>query len=162
VLRADGGSIYLVESDQVRFKYSQNDTITFRPTRDDLPKDEHSMAGYVASRGETLNIPDAYALDPSSPYKPNFAFDQETGYRTRSVLLVPMTDRDGDVIGVLALFNRKQNAGVPLASFDLVGEFTETHAASRDRSRRKRPWQSGTTGSTARSDPCSRASSTRP
>jgi len=128
VLRADGGSIYLVESDQVRFKYSQNDTITFRSTRDELPKDETSMAGYVARRGETLNIPDSYAIDPSAPYKPNHTFDQETGYRTRSILLVPMNDRDGEVIGVLALINRKQNAGVALASFDLVGEFTETHA----------------------------------
>ncbi len=130
VLRADGGSIYLVVADQVRFVCSRNDTIPFRATRLELPKDESSMAGYVASRGETLNIPDAYALDPSSPYKPNFAFDRETGYRTRSILLVPMSDRDGDVLGVLALINRKQNAGVPLVSFDppLVGEFTEQHA----------------------------------
>ena len=130
VLRADGGSIYLVESDNVRFSCSQNDTITFRRTRDELPKNESSMVGYVASTGKTLNEPDAYGIDPSAPYKPNFAFDHETGYRTRSVLLVPMNDRDGEVIGVLALINHKQNAGVALASFDppLVGAFTEQHA----------------------------------
>src|SRR5205085_7770877 len=122
--------IYLVDGDRVRFVCSRNDTMTFRPTRDELPKDESSMAGYVASTGETLNIPDAYAIDPSAPYKPNFAFDNETRYRTRSVLYVPMNDRDGEVIGVLSLINRKQNAGVVLTSFDppLVGDFTEQHA----------------------------------
>jgi HD-GYP domain-containing protein (c-di-GMP phosphodiesterase class II) len=130
VLRADGGSIYLVEGDKVVFNRTHNDTIPFRYKRRELPKDESSMAGYVASTGNTLNVPDAYNVDPSAPYKPNLAFDHETGYRTRSVLYVPMFDRDGDVLGVLALINRKQNAGVPLTSFEppLVGAFTEQHA----------------------------------
>jgi HD-GYP domain-containing protein (c-di-GMP phosphodiesterase class II) len=129
VLRADGGSIYLVEADHVVFSCSKNDTIPFRYKRRELPKDESSMAGYVACRGESLNIRDAYEVDPSAPYRPNFTFDRETGYRTRSVLLVPMNDRDGEVLGVLALINRKQNAGVVLSSFDppVVGEFTEQH-----------------------------------
>lgn len=128
VLRADGGSIYLVDEEKVRFVCSQNDTIPFRSNRPELPKDETSMAGFVACRGETLNLADAYRIPEDVPFKPNFAFDRETGYRTRSVLLVPMNDRDGHVLGVVALINRKQNPGIPLASFDMVGEFTEQHA----------------------------------
>lgn len=127
VLRADGGSIYLVDEDRIRFVCSQNDTIPFRANRLELPLDETSLAGFVASRSQSLNIEDAYEISEDAPYKPNFTFDEETGYRTRSMLLVPMHDRDGQVIGVLALVNRKHLAGVPLASFDRIGSFTERH-----------------------------------
>jgi HD-GYP domain-containing protein (c-di-GMP phosphodiesterase class II) len=111
VLQADGGSIYLVDGDRVRFTTSQNDTLPFRASRRELPLDETSLAGFVASRREALNIHDVYDLPPSAPYKPNFTFDQETGYRTRSMLLVPMCDRESEVIGVLALVNRKTTRG---------------------------------------------------
>jgi HD-GYP domain-containing protein (c-di-GMP phosphodiesterase class II) len=128
VLQADGGSIYLVDGDKIRFVCSQNDTIAFRASQLDLPMDETSLAGFVASRGESLNIADMYDLDPELPYRPNRAFDRETGYRTRSTLVVPMKDRAGEVMGVMALVNRKPDPGVPLASFDQVEPFSNFHA----------------------------------
>lgn len=128
VLRADGGSIYLVDGDKVRFTTSQNDTVPFRANRKELPLDDASLAGFVASRRTSLNIPDVRALPPDAPYRPNLAFDRDTGYRTRSMLIVPMCDREGDVIGVLALVNRKPEADRPLLSFDQVGVFSERDA----------------------------------
>lgn len=128
VLRADGGSIYLVDGETVRFTTSQNDTIPFRASRKELPLDDASLAGFVASRRTALNIPDIRALPHDAPYRPNLSFDQETGYRTRSMLLVPMCDREGDVIGVLALVNRKPEAGRPLQSYEQVGVFSERDA----------------------------------
>ena len=123
VLVADGGSIYLVEEDQLRFVCSQNDTLPYRPRRKVLPIDERSLPGVVASRHEPLVIEDVYTIPTDVPWRPDFTFDQETGYRTRSVLLVPMHDRERRVIGVILLVNRKRQAGVPLASFEQVGSF---------------------------------------
>ena len=130
-LHADGGSIYLVDHDakKVRFTCSQNDTIPFRANRLELALDESSLAGFVAVRGEALNIEDAYNLADDVPYKPNFRFDKDVGYRTRSMLLVPMNDRDGNVLGVLALINRKPIPGAPLISFEKVEVFKKNHAA---------------------------------
>jgi len=129
ILQADGGSVYLVDSEArtVSFTCSQNDTIPFRANRLVLPLDDTSIAGFVASRGEPLNIPDVYDLAPHTPFRPNLRFDKETGYRTRSMLVVPMKDREGTVLGVLALVNRKTTAGMPLTSFDQLRPFDEGH-----------------------------------
>jgi adenylate cyclase len=60
------------------------------------------LAGYAVCRGEIVNIPDAY-LDSRF----NQAVDRETGYRTRSILCVPVLDRDGKIIGVTQAINKR-------------------------------------------------------
>ena len=127
-LRADGGSIYLLEDGALRFGAAQNDTVDFQPTRDTLPIHDTSLAGFVANRGQLLKLDDIDRIPNSAPYKPNYTNDRRLGYRTRSALLVPMLDRDSAVIGVLALYNRKTIPGIPLASFDRVLPFTERDA----------------------------------
>lgn len=129
LLSADGGTVYLVEDGQLRFAAAQNDTIPFFPTRSTLAIDDGSIAGWVALRGLPLNIEDVRRLDPTVPYRPNLSFDEMTGYVTRSVLVVPLKDRNGRVIGALALINRKPVPGVALASFDKVLPFTDRHVA---------------------------------
>lgn len=125
LLSADGGTIYLVEGKSLRFAASQNDTIPFFATRGVLPIDDTSLAGFVANRGMPLNIPDVRALPANVAYKPNLSFDEQTGYQTRSMMLVPMHDRNGQVIGVLGMVNRKPVPGVALANFDRVTPFSE-------------------------------------
>ena len=127
LLSADGGTIYLVEGKTLRFVASQNDTIPFFASRGVLPIDDTSLAGFVANRGTPLNIPDVRALPSNVAYKPNLSFDEQTGYQTRSMMLVPMHDRNGSVIGVLAMVNRKPVPGVALASFERVMPFSERH-----------------------------------
>jgi len=129
LLQADGGTVYLVEDGALHFAAAQNDTIPFFPSRRKLLIDELSLAGWVALRGSPLNIEDVHRLDASVPYKPNFTFDEQTGYQTRSVLVVPLMDRDGHVIGALAMINRKPVPGVPLATFDKVLPFSDRHVA---------------------------------
>jgi HD-GYP domain-containing protein (c-di-GMP phosphodiesterase class II) len=129
LLQADGGTVYLVEDGALHFAAAQNDTIPFFPSRRKLPIDEHSLAGWVALRGKPLNIEDVGRLDATVPYRPNFSFDEQTGYQTRSVLVVPLMDRDAHVIGALAMINRKPVAGVPLASFEKVLPFSDRHVA---------------------------------
>src|SRR3569833_2113053 len=59
------------------------------------------IAGWVAQTQETLNIPDAYADQRFQP-----AFDLKSGYRTRSILTVPMVGALGGLVGVLQLINK--------------------------------------------------------
>jgi phosphoserine phosphatase RsbU/P len=61
------------------------------------------IAGTVAKTGETINIPDAYKdsrFDPST--------DRRSGFRTRSILCVPIRNRKGGVVGVFQLLNRRE------------------------------------------------------
>jgi len=61
------------------------------------------IAGHVAQTGETVVIPDAYA-DPR--FNPDV--DKRTGYRTRSILCLPIRNKVGDVVAALQLLNKKQ------------------------------------------------------
>jgi HD-GYP domain-containing protein (c-di-GMP phosphodiesterase class II) len=125
--RADAGSLYLVETDpdsgerQLRFQWTQNDSISISSAlRATMPLSPQSMAGYVAVTGEALNLGDVYTLPPAVPYKFNRAFDEQSGYRTRSMLLVPMINHAGEVVGVIQLLNRKRHAEACLNSLDAV------------------------------------------
>jgi HD-GYP domain-containing protein (c-di-GMP phosphodiesterase class II) len=64
------------------------------------------IAGAVALTGEVSNIPDAYD-DPRF----NRQFDQQTGFRTRSILTVPMKNSRGEIVGVLQTLNKHDEAG---------------------------------------------------
>ncbi|HKB81359.1 MAG TPA: GAF domain-containing protein, partial [Thermoanaerobaculia bacterium] len=115
--RADAGSLYLLDEDNgqhmLRWKLAQNDSIDVVSFEEKvLPITRRSLAGYVALTGETLVIDDAYDLPPHAEYTINRSFDEENGYLTRSLLVFPMTNHVGELIGVLQLINRKR-AGAP-------------------------------------------------
>ncbi|HJN76304.1 MAG TPA: HD domain-containing phosphohydrolase [Myxococcota bacterium] len=128
-LRADSGSIFLKEGDELIFAAAQNDTVDFKPNREAMPIDDSSLAGFVANRGQLLKIDDLDRVPANAPYRLNHQNDKALGYKTRSALLVPMLDRDGAVIGVLGTYNRKSVHGIPLASFDRVLPFSDRDAA---------------------------------
>ncbi len=128
VLSADGGTVYMVERGRLVFASAANDTVRFATPRVTLPIDDSSLAGFVANNNELLNIEDVYRLPRNVPYRPNLRFDEQSGYRTKSMLVAPMADRDSRVIGVLALVNRKPVPKVPLADFDRVLPFTDLQA----------------------------------
>ncbi len=69
------------------------------------------IAGAVADTGETIRITDAYA---DSRFNPEI--DRQTGFRTRSVLCVPLRDAAGEVFAVTQLLNRKD--GQPFTADD--------------------------------------------
>jgi HD-GYP domain-containing protein (c-di-GMP phosphodiesterase class II) len=130
VVKADGGSLYLVTEDgRLAFGAAQNDTVDFELVANTMPIDDRSLAGYVASRGIVQVIDDAYCLPEDAPYSFNTGFDQRSGYCTRTMLTVPMRDRQGRVIAVVSLINRKPQFGVPLGSFDDVETFSRRDVA---------------------------------
>jgi len=116
---SDAGSVYLLDqTDNVPkliFKVTQNASLPQTSFSEfAVPLSPRSLAGYVALTGKILNIPDAYDLSADVPYTLDRSFDQEFAYRTRSVLVLPMQNREGDVMGVLQLLNRRVSAQVRL------------------------------------------------
>ncbi|HEY0970622.1 MAG TPA: HD domain-containing phosphohydrolase [Gemmatimonadales bacterium] len=122
---SDAGSIYLVErpedddadgSRRLRFVLTQNDTIPDIAFGEfTIPVDRTSLAGYAAATGEVLDIPDVYRVEGES-YRLNSSFDERLGYRTRSVLVIPLETHRREIVGVLQLINRKRDASARLAS----------------------------------------------
>lgn len=106
---AEGGSLYLVvdegEGPELLFAHTQNARLSLPYHRFRMPISKQSMAGFVAATGEGLNISDVYEIPEDTPYHFNDSFDRQAGYRTRSMLAVPMVDTEGEVLGVLQLIN---------------------------------------------------------
>jgi HD-GYP domain-containing protein (c-di-GMP phosphodiesterase class II) len=122
---ADGGSLYLLREDRenggsrLYFSDAQNDTISV-DTSMEFAVSPSSLAGYTAFTGQTLCFEDVYTLPRDAPYKFNPAFDREHGYRTKSVLVVPLMNHANQVIGVLQLINRKRHRDVLLHNDAIV------------------------------------------
>ncbi len=121
ITKSDAGSLYLVEeapdgTRQLRFALAQNDSVdvTFRTER--LPLTSTSVAGHVALTGEILNLADAYAPPPGAPFSINRSFDEKVGYRTKSMLVVPLRTPQGETIGALQLINCKPDFALTLRS----------------------------------------------
>jgi len=122
---ADGGTLYRRnKDDQLTFEILRNDSlgiaqggttgeeILIPPQEmyiDGVPNNQQIVCNAALS-GETLNIKDAYdstEFDFSGTKK----FDEGTGYRTKSVLTVPLKNSQDDVIGVLQLLNAQDADG---------------------------------------------------
>ncbi|HJX18198.1 MAG TPA: HD domain-containing phosphohydrolase [Acidiferrobacterales bacterium] len=100
--------------DVLYFRLWQNASTTATANAQKTLVGEYSIAGYVARSGEHVLLDDAYAIPESAPYKFNPASDRAIGYHTKSLLTVPLTNKGGEVVGVLQLINRKDRADVLL------------------------------------------------
>lgn len=112
---ADAGSIFLAEEIEgkpsLRFKYSHTVSRQLPYEEFAMPRTVGSIAGYVSLTGQSLNIEDVYLLPADLPYSFNKSFDLAHGYRTKSMLAVPMADHTGAVVGVVQLLNSKEAPG---------------------------------------------------
>src|SRR5688572_19624376 len=99
LMDADRSTLYLVSDDgrQLWSKITQGDAVL--EIRLNVGE---GIAGWVAASGESVNIPDAYIDKRFQP-----AVDLRSGYRTRSILCVPMRDSQGRIIGVLQVLNKR-------------------------------------------------------
>jgi len=118
---ADGGTLYLLKNGALNFEIMRNDTmniamggttgveIPFPPLalHDEEGTPNHkNVASHVALSKEIVNISDAYEVE-TFDFSGAKKFDQSTGYRSKSFLTVPMTNYEGDVLGVLQLINAR-------------------------------------------------------
>jgi HD-GYP domain-containing protein (c-di-GMP phosphodiesterase class II) len=122
----DAGSLYLTISEEdgapqrMLFAAVQNDSVAIPFKETELYISKSSLAGYVASTGETLVIDDSYAIPPQAPYRHNRAYDEQVGYRTKSQLVIPMLNQKGEITGVLQLINKKRSASARLTTPEAV------------------------------------------
>jgi HD-GYP domain-containing protein (c-di-GMP phosphodiesterase class II) len=113
ITSADAGSLYLVErgagEPRLRFRLTQNDSVKFPFAEFTLPLTDESIAGYCAWHGKVVELADAYRVPKGVPFHFNKTFDEQAGYRTRSLLALPMKNGKGEVLGVLQLLNCKRS-----------------------------------------------------
>ncbi|MRR15660.1 MAG: GAF domain-containing protein [Deltaproteobacteria bacterium] len=117
---ADGGTLYLMSAteSELHFALVQNESlglnmggtggkITWPPvklTGADGQANHANVSAHAAITGQTVNIADVYDA-PGFNFEGPRTFDQNAGYRTRSMLVVPMRDHANNIIGVLQLLN---------------------------------------------------------
>ncbi|WP_417909464.1 HD domain-containing phosphohydrolase [Candidatus Electronema sp. PJ] len=143
--KADAGSIFLMKNGELEFRHVQNDTIfgangggLFQYGTESLPVSDSSIVGYCALTKEMVVINDAYVIAEGLPYRFNASFDEKNGYRTVSILAVPLVSRGHSLVGVMQLINAKNRWGRATVFSEqvktLVPIFTNNAAALIERS----------------------------
>lgn len=117
---SDAGSLYLVQKDGMRFKLALNRSVPVQFSETVLPLTRTSIAGWVALSGEPLLIEDAYAIPADTPYTFHRTIDSTYGYRSKSMMTLPMKNHKGATIGVLQLINCKRDPAVRLENPAIV------------------------------------------
>ncbi len=110
---ADAGSIYVVETTdagdrRLRFKLSQNESCEFPSSEFTIPVSTRSIAGAAVVTRRAINIPDVYEIGDNQPFGFDRRFDERVGYRTKSMITMPMISAEDEVIGVIQLINKKR------------------------------------------------------
>ena len=116
---AESGTLFLREGDVLRFAVAQNDARLERrgaherrrEPAEPLKLTQPSLAGYVALNGQLINLPHAHHVVPGQSYAFNGRPETLRPDQTGSVLVVPLQEPRGDVIGVLQLINARDEAG---------------------------------------------------
>lgn len=103
MISADRGTVYLVDAARQELWSLASIGGEGLPVEIRIPIGK-GIAGRVAATGETMNVPDAYA-EPAF----NREVDMQTGYRTRNILCMPLSDRAGRVLSVVQLINKAGN-----------------------------------------------------
>lgn len=125
---ADAGTIYIVVDKKdgswtqvkngscrgklLKFVIARNKSMDVRLKDSTAPISGKSIFGYAVISGRSLNIDDAYAIGDDVAYRHNRSFDEVTGYRTKSVLTLPMKNHDNNVTGVIQLINKKSSGKI--------------------------------------------------
>ncbi|NUQ80619.1 MAG: GAF domain-containing protein [Bacteroidetes bacterium] len=126
----DSGSLYILQDkpdvEYDKHNYLKNKVLCFKHTYNytkSIPFKEFTMeisdkslSGYTALTGNILNLEDVYFIPEGTPYHFNKSFDDFIKYRTKSMLVVPMLNREKQTIGVIQLINKKRDKAVKLDS----------------------------------------------
>jgi HD-GYP domain-containing protein (c-di-GMP phosphodiesterase class II) len=111
-----------IRGPMLRFKLSQNDSVNYDSSEFVMPISNRSIAGSVVLAKKPINIPDAYEIPAGAPYGFDRRFDEKIGYRTKSMLTVPLVSQRDEVIGVIQLINKKNDPEKRLYTKDDIEE----------------------------------------
>ncbi|WP_343585872.1 HD domain-containing phosphohydrolase [Herbaspirillum sp.] len=140
ITQADGGTLYRIDEngDSLQFYISVNGSLKMHQGGSSgqaisipniqlkLPDGAPNLAAvaaYAANTRKSVNIPDVYQAQAEAGFNFNGMrmFDEKYGYRSQSILTVPMQDHGGELLGVLQLINatdREQGRTVPFSETD--------------------------------------------
>ena len=120
---ADGGTLYIISDDEsaLHFAIVQNTTLkthmggtggkitwpSVMLKNPDGSPNFTNVSAYAAISGQVVNIPDVYDAEGFN-FQGTRKFDADTGYRSKSMLVVPMRNHENDTIGVLQLLNAQE------------------------------------------------------
>jgi HD-GYP domain-containing protein (c-di-GMP phosphodiesterase class II) len=133
---SDAGCLYLVEpkegeedvpgdywaNKRIRFKLTRNGSVAFNFAEMTMAPSKSSISGYTMLEGKPLNIPDVYNISEATEFRHNHGFDRSSGYRTRSMLTLPMKDHRNRVVGAIQLINKCRHRTGPITSLKSADE----------------------------------------
>jgi len=144
ITHADAGTLYILTADNTlefaavhtsSLNYHMGGTsgepVSFYPIPLYNEKGEPNdglVSVYTALYGVTINVEDVRKNDYFD-FSGAYAFDRKTGYKSTSFLSVPMTNHEGDIIGVLQLINAQDDHGNIIAFDSQTQQFTESLAS---------------------------------
>lgn len=127
---SDGGTLYLKRDDELHFEIIRSDTLDIdlggstsdnnkRPSPIPLfdavgAPNHNNIVSYAALLKRPVNIEDAYNAR-SFDFSGTKAFDSARGYRSKSLLALPLIDYQSRVIGVLQLINARDDDGAVIS-----------------------------------------------
>jgi signal transduction histidine kinase len=103
---ADRSSLFLL--DRERSELWSRIALGLEEKKEIRFKSHLGIAGQVATSGQVLNIPEAYD-DPRF----NKEVDRQTGYRTKTILCAPVRNKEGTIVGVLQVLNKREGIFIP-------------------------------------------------
>lgn len=113
----DAGTLYLLDGDALRFRIMRNDTLkTYSggdgvwPDMPPVPLSPENVCSLALLEGKTIHVSDV-TRSPDYDFSGSARYDAMTGYHTRSMLTVPMQNRQGEKLGVLQLINAMDETG---------------------------------------------------
>lgn len=146
--RADGGTLFLVDetTQSLRWVTVQNESMGIRfggPSSEPLDPDVFrpiplyddgepwlsNVATHVVHGRETVHIEDVYDEHDAFDFAGPLQFDERTGYRTTSMLVIPMLHHSSRVVGVLQLINARDADGAVVPFDETVERLTSSLAS---------------------------------
>ena len=133
--QADGGSLYFLKNEELSFEIISNDSldiqmggtsgneITFPaiPLIVDGEENHANVVTHCVLSRQSINFSDAYNED-GFDFSGTREFDRNTGYRTRSMLTIPLKDHEQEIIGVLQLINAREPESGDVIEFSAVDQ----------------------------------------
>lgn len=128
---ADAGTLYIMNAEKgcLEFAIVQNDTMKIRmggtagtinwtpvPMLQDNQPNLSNVSSYAAITGKIVNIRDVYEAEDFD-FSGTRKFDAKTGYRSESMLVIPLKNKENEIIGVLQLINALDPATREPAAF---------------------------------------------
>jgi HD-GYP domain-containing protein (c-di-GMP phosphodiesterase class II) len=129
ILKAEAGTVYLVNSKRLLIQASQNDYLErLIHEADELPFlgvfleiDSSTLAGYAAMKREILTVNNTQEIDFDAPFQHLMSIDNSNNYNCQAIMSIPLISANQDLLGILQLINPLDDSGL-ITEFDKVDE----------------------------------------